>query len=83
MGWVLGKVQHQIEAFHKNQALFDLIARAENWLKQNYYTTPILKWKPKLGEIQPILVENNAKIPISFSVTKTVSLPLHIVHLWK
>ena len=53
MGWVLRKkCNTKLKPSHKNQALFDLIARAENWLKQNYYTTPILKWETKAwGEI--------------------------------
>lgn len=35
-----------------NKALFDLIARAINWLKSNSYNTPIVKWETKAwGEI--------------------------------
>ena len=29
----------------KNQILFDLIERAENWLKTNTYENPVLKWQ--------------------------------------
>lgn len=36
----------------KNKALFDLIRRAEDWLKKNDYNTPIAKWETKAwGEI--------------------------------
>lgn len=36
----------------KNKMLFDLIQRAENWLKSNSYKTPIVKWETKAwGEI--------------------------------
>lgn len=36
----------------KNKALFELIARAVDWLKKNQYTTPIVKWETKAwGEI--------------------------------
>ncbi len=35
-----------------NEQVFELIARAENWLKKNTYTTPIYKWETKVwGEI--------------------------------
>jgi ribonuclease HI len=35
-----------------NEVIFDLIARAEKWLKENSYTTPILKWETEAwGEI--------------------------------
>ncbi len=36
----------------KTEALFQLIERAEKWLRENTYTTPILKWETKQwGEI--------------------------------
>jgi len=36
----------------KNQVLFDLIDRAENWLKLNTFNNKILKWETKAwGEI--------------------------------
>ncbi len=36
----------------KNRSLFDLIARAEKWLQNNSYNTPIVKWETKAwGEI--------------------------------
>ena len=35
-----------------DEALMDLIIRAEHWLQNNTYTTPILKWDTKnRGEI--------------------------------
>jgi len=36
----------------ENEVLFDLIARAEKWLKENIWKNPILKWEtPIWGEI--------------------------------
>ena len=36
----------------RSEALFLLIERAEKWLRENTYTTPILKWETKLwGEV--------------------------------
>ncbi|WP_416445922.1 viroplasmin family protein [Leeuwenhoekiella sp. A16] len=35
-----------------NKTIFDLVRRAENWLKTNTYSTPIAKWETKVwGEI--------------------------------
>ena len=35
-----------------NQKVFDLVRRAINWLEQNEYKTPIVKWETKAwGEI--------------------------------
>jgi ribonuclease HI len=35
-----------------NKPIFELIERAENWLQNNSYSNPILKWETKLwGEI--------------------------------
>ena len=35
-----------------NKSIFDLVRRAENWLKTNTYSTPIAKWETKVwGEI--------------------------------
>ena len=36
----------------RTEALFQLIERAEKWLRENTYTTPILKWETeKWGEV--------------------------------
>ena len=36
----------------ENKAIFDMVTRAEKWLQENNYTTPILKWKTEVwGEI--------------------------------
>ena len=53
MGWVnKKKCNTKLKQSAKNQGLFELIARAENWLKINTYTTPIVKWETKAwGEI--------------------------------
>ncbi|MDR3218606.1 MAG: ribonuclease H family protein [Dysgonamonadaceae bacterium] len=51
--WVKNKkCKTKLEATEKNSKVFDLIKRAENWLKENTYTTTILKWETKKwGEI--------------------------------
>lgn len=45
MAWVRAKkAKTSLERTQKNDQLFDLISRAENWLKTNNYSTQILKW---------------------------------------
>lgn len=53
IGWVRkGKCGTKLEKTSKNAKLFELIERAEDWLKKNRYTTPIVKWETKAwGEI--------------------------------
>lgn len=53
IGWVRkGKCGTKLVKSSKNAHLFELIARAEDWLKKNRYTTPIVKWETKAwGEI--------------------------------
>jgi len=53
MAWVRAKkARTQLEISKNNAQLFELIARAETWLKSNTYTTTILKWEtPVWGEI--------------------------------
>lgn len=53
MGWVKKKkCNTKLKKTAKNNALFELIARAENWLKNNTYTTVVVKWETKAwGEI--------------------------------
>lgn len=53
IGWVRkGKCGTKLEKTVKNENLFELIQRAEDWLKKNRYTTPIVKWETKAwGEI--------------------------------
>ncbi len=38
------KCKTKMQPTEENKDLFDYIARAENWLKNNTYTTQILKW---------------------------------------
>lgn len=48
ISWVKNKkakTQHSQNS--KNKELFDLIERAEKWLHQNTYSTPILKWETR------------------------------------
>jgi ribonuclease HI len=46
------KCNTKLEASEANKIIFNLIERAENWLKNNTYTTPILKWETsEWGEI--------------------------------
>lgn len=53
MGWVKKKkCNTKLKQTSKNKNLFELITRAENWLKSNLYTTKIVKWETKAwGEI--------------------------------
>jgi ribonuclease HI len=53
MAWVRNKkVKTNLKRSKINAKLFDLIARGENWLKNNTYQNPILKWETKKwGEI--------------------------------
>ena len=53
IGWVKKKkCNTKLKKSPKNKALFELVSRAENWLKQNAYKTEIVKWETKAwGEI--------------------------------
>lgn len=53
MGWVKKKTCNtKLPRNAKNKELFELVDRAENWLKTNTYTTTIVKWETKAwGEI--------------------------------
>ncbi|ASV30331.1 ribonuclease H1 domain-containing protein [Maribacter cobaltidurans] len=53
MSWVRKKkCNTKLTENQKNKALFDLIKRAEKWLKTNQYQTPVVKWETKAwGEI--------------------------------
>ena len=53
MSWVRKKsCNTKLLENKKNKALFDLIRRAVEWLKNNSYNTPIVKWETKAwGEI--------------------------------
>jgi ribonuclease HI len=53
MGWVKKKrCNTKLSRTTKNTKVFELIARAENWLKNNRYKTKIVKWETKAwGEI--------------------------------
>ncbi len=46
------KCKTKLPRNERSEALFQIIERAENWLQQNTYTTPILKWETQLwGEV--------------------------------
>ena len=53
MGWVRKKKCNTKRAeTEENQIIFELIDRAETWLKSNSYNTPLVKWETKAwGEI--------------------------------
>jgi ribonuclease HI len=53
IAWVRAKkCRTKLEQNAKNEVLFDLIVRAEKWLKENTYNNKILKWKTEMwGEI--------------------------------
>ena len=53
MGWVRQKnCKTKLKRSPKNTEVFDLIERATKWLKENTYTTTIVKWETRAwGEI--------------------------------
>jgi len=53
MGWVRKKTcKTKLQPTKNNKNIFELIARAETWLKNNSYNTPVVKWETKAwGEI--------------------------------
>lgn len=53
MSWVKQKkCKTKLAQTEKNKALFELVERAEIWLKSNTYSNPIIKWETKKwGEI--------------------------------
>lgn len=53
MGWIKKKkCNSKLKQTPKNAPLFELIERAETWLKTNTYTTKVVKWETKAwGEI--------------------------------
>lgn len=53
ISWVKKKsCNTKLERNPKNEKLFELVDRAENWLKTNHYKTTIVKWETKAwGEI--------------------------------
>ncbi len=53
ISWVkAGKARTKLEKTAENTVLFELIQRAEKWLAENKFTTPIFKWHTEAwGEI--------------------------------
>ena len=53
IGWVKKKkCNTKLKRTQKNKKVFELVSRAENWLKNNSYKTVIIKWETKAwGEI--------------------------------
>ena len=53
ISWVKKKkCNTKLEKCDENELIFDLISRAEKWLRENTYTTKILKWETnQWGEI--------------------------------
>ena len=53
IAWVKNKkAKTKLEETPANEPIFDLIERAETWLKNNTYQNPILKWETEVwGEI--------------------------------
>ena len=48
MGWVRRKkCNTKLKRTSQNKKIFELITRAETWLKNNTYTTKIVKWETK------------------------------------
>jgi ribonuclease HI len=53
MKWVkIKRANTKLQPTENNSELFEIIERAENWLKNNLYPNPILKWETQFwGEI--------------------------------
>jgi len=53
LAWIKGKkAKTKLEQIPQNKVLFDLIDRAEMWLKSNTWENPLLKWDTEVwGEI--------------------------------
>lgn len=53
LSWVKQKkCKTKLERTDKTEKLFQLIERAEKWLRENQYTTPLLKWETEQwGEV--------------------------------
>lgn len=53
LSWVKQKkCKTKLERTPKTEKLFQMIERAENWLKENTYTIPLLKWETdQWGEV--------------------------------
>jgi ribonuclease HI len=53
ISWVRKKKANtQLKPNHHNKNLFDMIRRAEKWLKENEWKNPVLKWETeRWGEI--------------------------------
>ncbi|MDR1160771.1 MAG: ribonuclease H, partial [Tannerellaceae bacterium] len=53
MKWVKNKKSKTLlERMPVNEPVFNLIERAERWLRENEYTTPVIKWETsRWGEI--------------------------------
>lgn len=62
LNWVKQKkCKTKLERTAKTEELFQLIERAEKWLNENQYTTPLRKWETDLWGRSPgqISAENN------------------------
>lgn len=60
ISWVRQKkCKTKLPRTEETEELFRLIERAEKWLRENTYTTPILKWKPASGAKYPPTSEGN------------------------
>lgn len=54
MKWVANKkCKTKLAQTNLNRPIFNLIERAENWLQNNNYSNPILKWETKLWGENP------------------------------
>lgn len=53
MAWIRkGKMNSKLERIQANKPLFELVDKAENWLKTHNFKTEIIKWETKVwGEI--------------------------------
>ena len=54
MSWIkIKRANTKLEKTARNGELFDLVARAEKWLKENTWSNPVRKWETKMWGENP------------------------------
>ena len=62
LSWVKQKkCKTKLERTPQTEKLFQMIERAEIWLKENKYTTPLLKWETDRWERSRLISDGNNK----------------------
>ena len=73
LGWKQKKCKTKLPRDSKTEQLFLLIERAEKWLRENTYSTPILKWEAGGGEKYPRTSEENSRAEHPYPHDKTLA----------